>query len=187
MACNPDGTKHCSKLCEDSARRRRHTMLRMKYAVWLAAITLSFSPGTEHAQNAGVVQRGEAHEGMGFSQTATTHHFFLTKTGGIIQVTANDPKNADQIATVQMHLKHITGMFTDGNFSIPHFVHDTNPPGVGTMKRLRSSIKYTNEQMAAGGRIRIKTDSAEALTAIHDFLRFQIKDHATGDPLTVSD
>jgi hypothetical protein len=55
------------------------------------------------------------------------------------------------------------------------------------MKRLRSSIQYTNEQMAAGGRIRIKTESAEALTAIHDFLRFQIKDHATGDPLTVSD
>jgi hypothetical protein len=40
--------------------------------------------------------------------------------------------------------------------------------------------------MERGGRIRIETDSPEALAAIHDFLRFQIKDHETGDPLTVA-
>jgi hypothetical protein len=158
----------------------------MKYAGGLLLIALTFSAGAGHAQSTGVTQRGEAHEGMGFSQTTTTHHFYLTKTGGMIQVTANDPKNAEQIATVQMHLKHITGMFSDGNFSIPHFVHDTNPPGAATMKRLRSSIQYRNEPMASGGRIRIETDSPEALAAIHDFLRFQIKDHATGDPVTIS-
>ena len=101
-------------------------------------------------------------------------------------MTAKDPKNADQIATVQMHLKHIVGMFLAGDFSIPHFVNDTNPPGAATMKRLRSSIPYSSETMANGGRIRIETDSPEALGAIHDFLRFQIKDHETGDPLTVS-
>jgi hypothetical protein len=161
-------------------------MLRMKCAVWLAIAVLAFSYSAGNAQSPGVVERGESHEGMGFSQTTTTHHFFLTKTGGIIQVTANDPKNAEQVATVQMHLRHITGMFTDGNFSIPHFVHDTNPPGAATMKRLRSSIRYTNEPMATGGRIRIETDSTEPLSAIHDFLRFQIKDHATGDSMMIS-
>jgi hypothetical protein len=40
--------------------------------------------------------------------------------------------------------------------------------------------------MDDGGRIRIATESREALAAVHDFLRFQIKDHQTGDPLTVS-
>ncbi|HEX6770523.1 MAG TPA: hypothetical protein VF126_00760 [Acidobacteriaceae bacterium] len=158
----------------------------MKRAAWLIAIGLTLWLGWAAAQSPGVAQRGESHEGMGFSQITTSHHFFLTKTGGIIQVTAKDPKNAEQIATVQMHLKHIVGMFADGNFSIPHFVHDTNPPGATTMKRLRGSIRYTNEPMAAGGRILIETDSAEALAAIHDFLRFQIKDHATGDPLAVA-
>jgi hypothetical protein len=54
------------------------------------------------------------------------------------------------------------------------------------MKRLRSSIRYTSETTDTGGRIRIETDSPEALAAVHDFLRFQIKDHGTGDPMTVS-
>jgi hypothetical protein len=158
----------------------------MQSAAWLAVAALALSWGLAAAQNPGVVDRGESHEGMGFSQTTTAHHFFLTRTGGIIQVTAKDPKNADQIATVQMHLKHIVGMFSEGDFSIPHFVHDTNPPGAATMKRLRSSIRYTSETMDNGGRIRIESDSPEALAAIHDFLRFQIKDHETGDPTTVS-
>jgi hypothetical protein len=53
------------------------------------------------------------------------------------------------------------------------------------MKRLRSSIRYTSETIDNGGRIKIETASPEALAAIHDFLRFQIKDHETGDPLTI--
>jgi hypothetical protein len=158
----------------------------MKSAGWLAASICALSLGAAVAQSPGVADRGAAHEGMGFSQTTTAHHFFLTQTGGVIQVTVKDPKNADQIATVQMHLKHIVGMFSEGDFSIPHFVHDTNPPGAATMKRLRSSIRYTSETMDNGGRIRIETASPEALAAIHDFLRFQIKDHETGDSMTVS-
>jgi hypothetical protein len=157
----------------------------MKSTGWLIAAAFALL-WTSDAQSPGVVQRGESHEGMGFSQTTTTHHFFLTRTGGIIQVTAKDPKNAEQIATVQMHLKHIVGMFSEGDFSIPHFVHDTNLPGAATMKRLRSSIRYTSEAMDSGGRIRIETESPETLAAIHDFLRFQIKDHETGDAITVS-
>jgi hypothetical protein len=158
----------------------------MQSAGWLTVAALALSLGAGAAQNPGVADRGASHEGMGFSQTTTAHHFFLTRTGGLIQVTAKDPKSADQIATVQMHLKHIAGMFREGDFSIPHFVHDTNPPGAATMKRLRSSIRYTSETMDNGGRIRIETASPEALAAIHDFLRFQIKDHETGDPMTVS-
>lgn len=158
----------------------------MKCAAWLIVIAFALSVRTGAAQSPGVVQRGEAHDGMSFSQTTTSHHFYLTRTGGIIQVTAKDPKNTDQIATVQMHLKHIAEMFSEGDFSIPQFVHATNPPGVATMKQLRSSIRYTSETMASGGRIRIETDSPEALAAIYSFLRFQIRDHATGDRVTVS-
>jgi hypothetical protein len=137
------------------------------------------------AHHAGVIQRGEDHAGMGFSQTSTTHHFILTESGGIIQVTANDPTNGDEISTIQAHMKHIAGMFSDGNFSIPHFVHAQTPPGVETMKRLQASIRYSAETLHDGARVKIQTTSPIALSAIHDFLRFQIKDHETGDPLTV--
>ena len=87
---------------------------------------------------------------------------------------------------IQMHLQHAAGMFSEGNFSVPHFVHDQAPPGVETMKKLKSAIHYGPETMDNGGRIKIETASPEALSAIHQFLQFQIKDHQTGDPLTVS-
>lgn len=46
-------------------------------------------------------------------------------------------------------------------------------------------IKYTYEASPKGGRVVIVTSHKVALAAVHEFLRFQIKDHATGDPLTV--
>ena len=122
---------------------------------------------------------------MGFSQTTTTHHFILTPNGGIVRVTASDPKNTEQIETIQMHMQHIAQMFSEGNFSVPHFVHDQTPPGVPTMKELKEAIRYSAEPLSNGGRIKIQTSSPEGITAVHDFLNFQIKDHETGDPTTV--
>jgi hypothetical protein len=42
------------------------------------------------------------------------------------------------------------------------------------------------EGLPAGGRVRIKAKSDETLKAVHDFLRFQIEDHHTGDSTEVS-
>jgi len=149
------------------------------------ALGLAAQTDSQADHHAGVVQRGESHAGMGFSQTTTTHHFILTPNGGIVQVTANDPNNTEQIETIQMHLKHIAVMFSEGNFSIPHFVHDQTPPGVSTMKGLKDAIRYSTEPLSNGARVKIETGSPEGIAAIHDFLRFQIKDHETGDPTTV--
>ena len=77
-------------------------------------------------------------------------------------------------------------MFSQGNFSIPMFVHDQTPPGVETMKQQKGAITYKYEQTERGGRVRISTGNGEALKAIHEFLRFQIQEHQTGDPLEVS-
>jgi hypothetical protein len=125
--------------------------------------------------------RGE--RAMGFSQTATTHHFLLTQDGGAIQVEANDAKDAASRAQIREHLAHIAEMFADGNFDTPMFVHDEMPPGVVVMQKLKAEIGYRYEETAGGARVLIKTNNAEALAAVHDFLRFQIKEHRTGDPL----
>lgn len=135
----------------------------------------------------GVAERGAAHEGMGFSQTATTHHFWLTKDGGIIEVTANDPQDTRSVETIQQHFQHISQLFARGDFAIPHFVHAQNPPGVKTMQKLKSQITYTPESFSQGAKLVISTASPKAVAAIHEFLRFQIADHQTGDPLTVQD
>jgi TusA-related sulfurtransferase len=55
------------------------------------------------------------------------------------------------------------------------------------MKLMKSAIRYTYEEMPSGGRIRIKSDDPIGLAAIHDFLRFQIAEHQTGDALEVAE
>jgi len=53
------------------------------------------------------------------------------------------------------------------------------------MKRLANEIEYGVEDMRAGARIVVTTRNAEALSAIHKFLKFQIEDYRTGDSLQV--
>lgn len=132
-----------------------------------------------HAAHSQMNERGE--KGMGFSQTATTHHFLLKETGGVIQVEANDPKDTDSRDNIRMHLRHIARMFADGDFDIPMFVHNTVPPGVQEMKQLQKRIQYTFEETPNGGRVIIATTDKGAIDAVHRFLRFQIQEHHTGD------
>lgn len=122
---------------------------------------------------------------MGFSHLKTTHHFILQAQGGAIQVDANSKDDKESRDQIQTHLGHIAKMFKRGDFNTPMLVHSVMPPGTSTMTKLKGEISYTYESTATGGRVVIATQNKEALTAIHEFLRFQIKDHATGDPLTI--
>lgn len=131
----------------------------------------------------GVMQRGTM--AMGFSKTASTHHFVLTTGGGIIEVTANNVSDAATRDAIRMHLSHIAQMFTAGDFNIPMFIHGVTLPGVPTMKALRSQIHYLYEPVVRGGRVRISTTNTQALQAIHAFLAFQIRDHNTHDSTTI--
>lgn len=49
------------------------------------------------------------------------------------------------------------------------------------MKRLNKKISYVVSTTAEGGQIRITTEDNEAILAVHEFLKFQIQDHRTGD------
>jgi len=124
-------------------------------------------------------ERGE--EGMGFSQTATTHHFLLNADGGVIQVEANDPKDTTSSENIRMHLTHIAKALSSGDFAIPMFVHDTVQPAVPVMKQMKDKILYKFEETPAGAQVVITTTDPQALVAIQQFLRFQIAEHKTGD------
>jgi hypothetical protein len=131
----------------------------------------------------GVDSRGD--HAMGFSHEKTTHHFRLLKDGGAIAAEANDPLDTESRDQIRMHLGHIAKMFAAGNFDAPMFIHDQVPPGVPAMKRLRKEIGYKFEPTENGGRVRMVSHNADAIAALHDFLKFQIADHHTGDPLEV--
>jgi len=74
-------------------------------------------------------------------------------------------------------------MFANGDFSIPMLVHDQTPPGADEMKARRDKMTFSFESLPAGGRVAIKTTDGRAREALHEFLRFQIREHKTGDPL----
>ena len=137
------------------------------------------SAQTEHAQ--GVDERGD--KGMGFRHELTDHHFYLFPDGGGIEVEARDPKDAKSKEAIRTHMNMIAGMFAEGNFSIPMFVHHAVPPGVEKLKRLKKEITYTAENTPRGAQVRLTTKNADAIKAIHDFLRFQIEEHRTGDSM----
>jgi len=46
-------------------------------------------------------------------------------------------------------------------------------------------IKYSYVERPSGGVVVITTADAAALKAIHEFMRYQITEHKTGDPLTL--
>ncbi len=54
------------------------------------------------------------------------------------------------------------------------------------MQKERADITYMFEKLPAGGKVLIKSSNAEAVKAVHQFLRFQIEDHNTGDSTDIS-
>jgi hypothetical protein len=120
-------------------------------------------------------------DAMGFPHDKTTHHFRLLADGGAIEVTVDDSNNTQNVQAIRSHLAHIVTMFSNGDFSLPMFVHSQVPPGVTEMKERRAEISYSFEELPAGGRVRISTKNHDVLNAVQDFLRFQIVDHDTGD------
>jgi hypothetical protein len=121
---------------------------------------------------------------MGFDQDKAMHLFTLTADGGLIRVNANDAADLTTRDQIRSHLQEIALAFGQGDFEKPLMTHGEMPPGVATMQRLKAAIAYTYETSDRGGVVRITTSNADARDAIHDFLRYQIKEHATGDPLT---
>lgn len=124
---------------------------------------------------------------MGFDQEKTVHHFRLYADGGSVEVAVKDASNTTDRDAIHSHLPHIASMFGGGDFKAPMLVHDsTNVPGTATLARLKDRITYTYVESPTGGRVDIVTTDETALGALHEFLRYQIREHRTGDPVTVT-
>jgi len=150
------------------------------------AITLALAALPSAAQNPhpGMDQRGAAV--MVFDQARTRHHFYLYDDGGAIDVAVKDQADTVNRDAIRSHLPHIAMLFGQGDFAAPMLVHDSkNVPGVAEMARLKEKIAYVYAETPAGGRVDIRTRDAAALKAVHEFLKFQIADHQTGDSVEI--
>jgi hypothetical protein len=103
----------------------------------IMAQTITPSPTAAESQRAAEVdQRGD--EGMGFSHAMTGHHFHLFPDGGAIEVESDSPDDNASKEAIRRHMQKIVGMFSQGDFSLPMFIHDSVPPGVEVMKRSKN-------------------------------------------------
>jgi hypothetical protein len=151
----------------------------------LLLLTLLAGPqAAGHAHDQAVKQRG-AHV-MGFDQDATVHHFRLHTDGGAIDIAVKDPNDTANRAAIRSHLPHITQMFGDGNFEAPMLIHDTDVPGTKTLAALKDRVRFVYVETPGGGRVDIFTTDREALAAVHEFMKFQIRDHGTGDSIAIT-
>jgi hypothetical protein len=122
-------------------------------------------------------QRGQV--AMGVNQYTSTHLFDALPDGGRIELQrdAQDPRD---VATIRAHLQEVMTSFRRGDFSVPGFVHAQAVPGTKVMAARRARIAYAYRDLPQGGEIRINTQDAEALRAVHEFIAFQRKDHRAG-------
>lgn len=134
-----------------------------------------------HEHAAEVDSRGD--EVMGFSHAATTHHFRLLADGGAIEISANDPQDTASLAAIRSHLTIAAAAFAKGDFAMPLAIHGETPAGAPTLAGHAADIDYRYEETPHGARVHLLAKTPETLAAIHEFLRYQITEHRTGDPL----
>jgi hypothetical protein len=151
----------------------------MKIPVFVAALLISLPAFRQHDHTAEMNTRGT--HVMGFSQKKITHHFVLTYDGGLIDVRANNVRDAESRDEIRRHFQHISHMFADGDFTDPMLVHATSVPGTATMKQLKDSLHWDVVETPRGAKMVVTADNKPALDALHQFLKFQIEDHKTGD------
>jgi hypothetical protein len=113
-------------------------------------------------KDAALKARGTA--AMGFDQDAAEHHFVLLDDGGAIEVQAASGEDARTRDAVRSHLQEIARDFASGVFEKPFATHAETPTGVPAMERLKHAIRYAYEDAARGGRVRISSGDAEAIT-----------------------
>lgn len=131
------------------------------------------------AHGAGVDHRHDQTTGM--APDTSVHRFEITSRGGVIRLEAASVADEEGRDEARQHLEHVAQSFAAGDFSMPMFIHGQAPPGAAAMARLRDAIRYRYAPTDRGGQITIDTSNRQARRAIHDFLRFQIRDHRTED------
>jgi hypothetical protein len=125
---------------------------------------------------AAMQQRGK--QAMGVDQYTSTHHFDALPDGGRIEL-QRDVDDSAGVAQIRTHLQEIVKAFGSGDFNTPAFVHMQEVPGTKVMAAKHAAITYTYRELPRGGEVRIQTNDADAVAAIHEFLAFQRKDHRT--------
>jgi hypothetical protein len=134
-------------------------------------------PDSRDSAFAELQERGK--RAMGVDQYTSRHLFDALPDGGRIELLRSIDDSAG-VTRIRSHIRDIARAFAAGDFSTPAFVHMLSVPGTKAMAAKRDVIVYEPRDLPRGAELRIRTKDAEALRAIHEFMRFQRGDHRSG-------
>lgn len=126
-------------------------------------------------RQAEVAARGAAV--MPFDLERTTHIFEEQPDGGLQQVVADDPADAEQVALIRGHLKEEAAKFQRGDFGDPAAIHGEGMPGLAELRQGYSRIMVAYTELPDGAEIRYTTGDPALVAAIHAWFAAQLSDH----------
>ncbi len=118
-----------------------------------------------------------SHGVMPFDMAKTVHIFKMTESGGVERIVARDPRESDQVAMIQQHLKHEAEKFQRGDYSDPAKLHGTDMPGLKELRTGAARIKVSYTKFSRGAEITFETSDLHLLTAIHRWFGAQLSEH----------
>ena len=169
---------------EDTMKTLTALALATTFLAGCAQSPMGHHAGTHHAthqqasadRQADVSSRG-GHV-MPFSLTATQHVFAKTAGGGMQQVVARNPADAEQINLVRQHLREIREQFLKGDFSGPSHIHGADMPGLGQLKAARpDQLAIDYRDIPAGAELSYTSAQAHLVAALHQWFDAQMADH----------
>jgi hypothetical protein len=162
-----------------SQPRRRWTLLAVVAvtAILIGLIGgLAISAGHDEPSREEVVAKNGA-EVMPFDLDATTHVFDATSFGGVQQVVADDPADAEQIALIRAHLGDEVERFRTGDFGDPATIHGHDMPGLTVLESRSADLEITFQELPAGAEVTYRSKAHEVVAAVHDWFAAQLADH----------
>ncbi|WP_405553371.1 aspartate carbamoyltransferase [Streptomyces canus] len=125
----------------------------------LAAVVLVGSPqenGDDRQET--VAERGQSVMPSDLEQT--THRFTPTKTGGVQDVVADKPDDAQQIGLIRTHLQQEVKAFSQGDFGDPAQIHGDSMPGLKGLQEGYERIEVRYRERPEGASLTYETSRA---------------------------
>lgn len=144
----------------------------------LLCVSVAFAaePGSKTSRQDEVALKGTTV--MPFDLARTTHFFDDTPGGGVETITANDKKDARQIALIRSHLAEEAKRFGRGDFSDPAKIHGQDMPGLAELARAGAKLQVKYRKLPAGASLGYASADAAVIAGVHAWFAAQRSDHA---------
>jgi hypothetical protein len=143
----------------------------------LGLVAFPFAVRADDAQQNMVMEHGS--QVMPFDESQAMHMFLPSATGGVVEIVVHD-MNPTQIALVRAHLLQEAAKFARGDYSDPAYIHGKTMPGLVQLASGSSRMSVHYFETPSGAAITLVSTDQPLITAIHEWLAAQERDHKSG-------